>query len=140
MYVTVRWNPLDNEGTHPLWSANCGLYAYVGHRSEVLYIGKVDGCTVRERWNRSGKEAFWDDLERERRIFKHAVIFGDIELDVGSRLTRELLADIESLLISELQPWGNVQSCNTRIARSGLHVACAGSWPLRKRQFYDNGR
>lgn len=139
MYVTVRWTPLDNEGTHELWSANCGVYAYFGPRSEVLYIGKADGCTVRQRWNRSGKEAFWDALERERGIFKHAVIFGEIELHDSSRLTRELLADIESLLISKLQPWGNIQCRNLRIPRPGLHVRCAGAWPLRQRQFYDNG-
>ena len=139
MYVTVWWTPLDNAGTHPLWSANRGLYAYVGPRNEMLYIGKVDGTTVRQRWNRSGKETFWNDLERERVIFKTAVIFGEIELETGSRLTRELLADIESLLIKKLQPWGNIQSRNTRIPRLGLHVRCAGSWPLQKRQFYDKG-
>ncbi len=139
MYVTVRWTPLDNEGTHPLWSAECGLYAYVGPKSEILYIGKVDGTTVRQRWSRSGKESFWDDLERERKIFKHAAIFGAIELETGSRLTRELLADIESLLITRVQPWGNIQSRKTRISRPGLHVRCAGSWPLRKCQFHDPG-
>lgn len=115
MFVTVRWSPLDNEGMHPLWFANRGLYAYLGPNNEVLYIGKVDGTTVRQRWNRSGKEAFWNDLEKERGIFKHAVIFGEIELETGSRLTRELLADIESLLIKRVQPWGNIQSRNTRI-------------------------
>jgi hypothetical protein len=139
MFATVRWTALDNEGTHPLWLAIRGLYAYVGPKNEVLYVGKVDGTTVRQRWNRSGKEAFWNDLERERNIFKHAAIFGAIELGMGSRLTRELLADIESLLIKRVQPWGNIQSRNMRIARPGLHVRCAGSWPLQKSQFYDPG-
>jgi len=139
MHVTVRWSPLDNEGESPLWSANRGLYAYVGPQNEVLYIGKVDGTTVRQRWNRSRKEALWNDLERERKIFNHAAIFGAIELEMGSRLTRELLGDIESLLIKRVQPWGNIQSRNTRITRPGLHVRCAGSWPLEKRQFYDAG-
>ena len=124
---------------HPLWFADCGLYAYIGPKNEVLYIGKVDGTTVRQRWSRSGKEAFWSDLERERNIFKHAAIFGAIELELGRRLTQELLADIESLLINRVQPWGNIQCCNMRIARPGLHVRCAGSWPLVKRQFYDAG-
>lgn len=139
MLITVHWSPLDNEGESPLWFANRGLYAYVGPKNEMLYIGKVDGTTVRQRWNRSRKEAFWNDLERERGVFKTAVIFGEIELETGSRLTRELLADIESLLIKRVQPWGNIQSRNTRIRRPDLHVRCAGSWPLQKSQFYDPG-
>jgi hypothetical protein len=139
MQVRVRWTALDNEGLHPFWSANCGLYAYVGPRNEVLYIGKVDGCTVRQRWSRCGKEAFWDDLERERRISTHAVIFGDIELENGSRLTRELLCDIESLLISQVQPWGNIQSRCSRTSRPGMLVRCVGCWPHQKGKFFDNG-
>jgi len=137
MQVTVFWSQLDNEGENPLWKANRGLYAYVGPYNEVLYIGKVDGTTVRQRWNRSGKEAFWNVLERKRGIFKHAVIFGEIELENGSRLTRELLADIESLLINRVQPWGNIQCVNTRIERPGLRVKCGGDWPLPRRNFRD---
>jgi hypothetical protein len=137
MRITVSWIPLDKECLNPLWFATRGLYAYIGPGDEVLYIGKVDGTTVRQRWNRSGKEAFWNDLERERGIFKCGVIFGEIELETGNHLTRELLADIESLLINRVRPWGNIQSVTSRISRPGLRVICADAWPLQTREFFE---
>jgi len=90
MEVVVEWRELyeGDEG----WYTECALYAYstVG-RSEILYIGKADGTTVRRRWSRSGKEGFWDAVERERGIYHHAVLLGEIALIPGRRLTRELL-------------------------------------------------
>jgi len=44
---------------------------------EILYIGKSWGVTVRGRWNRTAKEGFWDDLETERGIHEHRVLFGE---------------------------------------------------------------
>jgi hypothetical protein len=136
MNVIVDWRMLS-EGD-PGWSLDCALYAYctVDH-SEILYIGKTDGTTVRRRWNRSAKEGFWDALESERRIFRHSALLGEIALERQGRLTRELVADIESLLIRHAMPWGNIQCRASRISRPGLHVRCAGAWPLARREFRD---
>ncbi len=137
MLARIQWSSLEDDAD-PLWGASRGLYVYIAPDDhEILYIGKVDGTTVRQRWNRSGKAGFWDDLERERKILEHSVIFGEIELEEGGRLSRELFADIESLLIARVRPWGNIQSRESRILRPGLRVQCEGAWPLDKRQFYD---
>lgn len=137
MLATVHWGRIKRD-SDPLWDLARGLYAYIApNGSEILYIGKVDGTTVRNRWTRSAKESFWDDLEKKRQIRQHIVIVGEIELDEGCRLTRELLADIESLLIKRLQPWGNIQSRYSRIPRPGLRVICKGDWPLKKCKFHD---
>lgn len=136
MSATIHW--MNVSDYDELWHIYRGLYAYTTiNGKEILYIGKVDGTTIRQRWRRSGKKNFWNDLEQQRGIHKHMVFVGEIELPVSARLTRELLADIESLLIKRLTPWGNIQSRLTRISRPGLRVYCRGDWPLNKSQFAD---
>jgi len=137
MVVTVQWSDVGRD--LDLWDLSRGLYSYLTtDAAEILYIGEVDGTTVRGRWNRSGKEGFWGDLE-ERGIGEHVVLVGEVLLDAGSRLTREFLADVESLLSKRIVPWGNIQSTRTRISRPGLRVRCEGDWPLQKREFLDIG-
>jgi len=134
----VHWRHLtpDDEG----WNEVGCLYAYLAPRTrEILYIGKAWNATVRARWNRSGKYAFWEDLERQRGIHKHSPLLGEIALRPRQRLTRELLPDIESLLIQQVQPWGNIQSRVTRISRPRFVVVCRGAWPTRKKVFRDEG-
>ncbi len=134
--VSLHWRTLGDETGADGWSFTCALYAYLAPRSpEVLYIGKADGCSVRERWRQ--KEAFWRDLENQRRLRTHRAIVAQIAVPEGARLTRELLADIESLLIHQVKPWGNIQSVSSRIQRPGLVVRCSGSWPLSQRVFRD---
>ncbi|MBI4248986.1 MAG: hypothetical protein HY611_05740 [Elusimicrobia bacterium] len=116
------------------------MYAYsTADLREILYIGKVDGTTIRQRWNRQAKANFWNDLEKKRKIYKHSVFAGEAGLPPNARLSMELLADIESLLIKRIAPWGNIQSRTARISRPGLRVRCLGDWPLRKREFLDIG-
>ncbi|WP_159559155.1 hypothetical protein [Alcanivorax sp. S71-1-4] len=137
MRVDIHWQNLD-EG-HEGWRQIRCLYAYLapGQR-EILYIGKSWGATVRERWSRSGKAEFWDDLERQRGIYEHSALIGEVALDNDRRLTHQLLCDIESLLIHRVQPWGNIQSCSSRISRPGLSVVCMGDWPLNQRKYLDD--
>lgn len=138
MLVTVHWSPVSPSLADPQWKKTRCLYAYLApDKREILYIGKADGKTLRQRWTRCAKEGFWDDLERKRGIRSHGVIEGDIELEEGSRISCELLADIESLLIARVRPWGNIQSRESRISRPGLRVKCERAWPLDKREFYD---
>jgi len=138
MLVTVRWSIAAEDSD--LWDYLRALYAYFTvDDSEILYIGKAGRQTVRERWNRSAKEGFWDALETERNIKEHVVRVGEIWLDEGRKLTRELLSDVETLLIKRLRPWGNIQSRLSRIPRPGLRVRCEGDWPIERLEFRDMG-
>jgi hypothetical protein len=135
--IVVEWRILkaDDEG----WSSSRCLYAYITtNKKEILYIGKAWGVTVKGRWNRASKENFWNDLERKRGIFEHLVLLGNVTLSYSGRLTSELLVDIETLLIMGEQPWGNIQSKQSRIPRPGLVVECAGVWPGQARFYADN--
>ncbi len=135
--VRIDWLPLEDEGAEA-WRAQRCLYAYlIRPGDEIVYIGKSWGTTVRGRWRREAKESFWDDLERERGAFEHGVLVGVVSPPSSSRLTHELLCDTESLLIHQLQPWGNIQSRSTRIARPRMVVRCHGDWPHERRVFRD---
>lgn len=134
--ITVIWRALATDDCG--WDAMRCLYAYVApNKHEILYIGKAWGVTVRGRWIRAAKEHFWDDLENKREIFKHRVFYGEILLNYRGRLSSELLADVESLLISHEHPWGNIQSRNSRICRPGLVVECVGQWAGRRSIYLD---
>lgn len=135
--ITVQWHFLAPDD--PGWKSMRCLYAYVApNKKEILYIGKSWGVTVKARWNRTAKEDFWNDLERKRKIRKHFALLGEVDLTHRVRLTKELLADVESLLILGEQPWGNIQSKLSRIPRPGLVVECSGSWPGQARFYKDN--
>ncbi len=136
MSIRVDWAAIAG-GDDPAWVWSGVLYAYLAPVDQaILYVGKADGAnsTVRRRWNADDKAGFWRDLERHRGIYQHAVIVGDVHVGPGSRLTRELLADLESLLIKWEQPWGNIQGRGQRsFSRPGMEVQCTGDWPGRKR-------
>ena len=122
MLVNVEW------GSHAdLLHERRALYL-IAHprRWEPIYIGKADGTSVRERQVASDKLRMFRDLERQRGVYEHRLLVGLI--DTAHRLTRELMADVESLLIMGLQPWGNIHSTRTRIARPGLRVRNHGIW------------
>lgn len=123
MKVTVNWLLVDDD--HEAWGWSCALYAYLHPTDrEVLYLGKADGTTVRGRWSAPDKDVLWKALEKERGILDHRVLIGGLSTD--ARLTRQLLADVESLLIFATEPWGNIASCNSRITRPGLVVKNVG--------------
>jgi hypothetical protein len=137
MNVKVNWRflkPSRDEG----WNNSKCLYAYLAKgRREILYIGKSWSVSVRRRWDRYAKESFWDDLENERNMHKHYVLLGEVLLLPGKRLSQELLRDIESLLINQIDIWGNIQCRKRRINRQGLIVDCLGEWPLHKKRYID---
>lgn len=114
------------------------LYAYLHpETNEVLYLGKADRCSVYERLRGSHKEAIFSDIVAERGLSELHAIVGLLALPPERRFTSELLADVESLLIFELQPPYNIQSRQSRISRPGLIVRCSGDWPLRTKKFRD---
>ena len=133
--IIVDWRDLDDEAGG--WDQLRCLYAYWAPDGELLYIGKAWGKTVRERWRYESKPHYWTDIERDRGIYEHYTSVGTISLARNQRLTHELLADIESLLIHRLQPWGNLQCRRSRIERPGLEVQCRGDWFERRATYRD---
>ena len=136
MQVEVEWHAIGPRSERLKWT-RC-LYAYTDFSAdEVVYIGKADVKTVSQRFHAPDKDALFDFLEREHGITQVGISVGDILADEGTRLTRQLLADIESLLIKRMQPIGNVTAKRSRIGRPGLVVVCSGDWPHQRSRFRD---
>jgi hypothetical protein len=137
MILNVDWIRLRPEYEN-LWHVRRAVYAYTTKDfSEFLYIGKATSTTVAQRWAAPDKQKLWRDLEQQRNIFGHQLLIGHMPVEPGLRLSMELLADIESLLIYRLQPWGNIQSQNSRISRPGMTIRCRGDWPHHQKVFRD---
>lgn len=134
--VVVQWRRVGDDDE---WlSLRRALYAYVHPRSDrILYIGKADGCSVRERLGGTHKRAIARFFRKALGFARIRLFIGVLGLPVGSRLSRALMADVESLLIARLLPCANVQCVRTRISRPGLTVLCRGEWPSRTRRFVD---
>jgi hypothetical protein len=116
------------------------LYAYVHPRTrELLYLGKADSATVRARFRASDKQPLFRFLERDLELRSFRVLVGAFYLDDDLRLTRQLIADVESLLIKRTKPLGNIAATRSRISRPGLAVHCSGAWPHKKDRFLDRG-
>ena len=138
MRIEVDWFPVSEHG--PEWEHTRLLYAIAEpDSSQIVYIGKADGSTLRQRWKRVGsKEELWNWYETTFGTRRHLFLVGDVLMLEGTRLTRELLADIESLLINRVKPMGNIQYRDSRsIFRPGLVVECVGVWPKGTRRFVD---
>ena len=136
--VVLKWSLPFREEDDSRWHSY-GLYAYLRPRhSEILYIGKAVGRTILQRVKDPDKDMLFDDLARERNIHGVRVIVAQFE--ANQTITRELILDVECLLIHEIKPWGNIQSSRSRgISRPGLVVKCSGEdWPLAKRVFRDH--
>src|SRR5260370_38844307 len=96
--VVLDWRFVENRDDDPRWHYSRALYAYLSpRRREVLYIGKADGCRVKRRWME--KDAFWRDLESDRRLQNHRGIVADISISGGCSLPRVLLAHVKTYLI-----------------------------------------
>ena len=134
--VTLHWYWLESDDD-PRWKHEVALYAYLAPvRAEIYYLGKCDRTTVRGRTSYSAKGKAWDCINERSKTHRHIVA----EIEVEQRLTRQLLADIESLLIFTIQPCCNVQNTKSRgkHCRPGMKVVCKGSaWPLSKRTYWD---
>lgn len=136
MQIQIDWTYLS-EG-HPLWHDSYCLYAYLhGARDWLLYVGKADRSSVRSRMHGSHKRNLYDDIIMEYGVDTLRVMHGELCLPEGSRRSSALLSDVESLLIHRLDPFGNIQSTQSRIMRPGLRVECVGDWPFRRRRFHD---
>lgn len=114
------------------------LYAYLHPRTdELLYLGKADRQSVRQRMRGRHKDSVYEYLEREWKLEHLRPIIGELMLDESQRFSSALLADVESLLIHRLTPACNVSCIDSRISRPGLTIECRGDWPHRRRTFRD---
>ena len=139
MSIQVVWQELFPLSEDARWGYTNCLYAYISPRhNEILYIGKANGCSVRQRWNASDKKInFWQPLEEQRGIYEHITLLGEIYLEIGRRFSRQLLSDIESLLIAYEQPWGNSKCRKSRISRPSMEIKCYGDWVGSRRRYID---
>jgi hypothetical protein len=137
MDVWVHWVELNSDRNR-LWSANFCLYAYLhAKRDWLLYVGKAGGSTVRQRLSGDHKYRLFRDIRKDYGIEDVRVLVGGLEVEEGRKRTSELLADVESLLIKRLQPYGNTSARSQRIHRPGMRVHCVGAWPFKRAEFRD---
>lgn len=135
--VEIPWIELQ-DSRDPGWHATFCLYAYLHpERDWLLYIGKSDMQTVRQRLHGDHKADLFDFFWERYGVDDVRVLQGNLVLEDGRRRSSQLLADIESLLIIRLQPPGNVASTRSRAYRPGLRVKCSGDWPFRRAGFHD---
>lgn len=123
MLVEVVWRRANGEK----WDRNRVLYAYV-HDGELLYIGKCWGETssVWKRWTAADKESLrftYKDVFGRR---MPDILVGEIRLEDGHRKRSQLLSDVESLLIYELDPIMNRHCTKSRTPRRDMIVVCSG--------------
>lgn len=135
--LEIPWISIDDD-RDPEWGADFCLYAYLHPEREwLLYIGKADYQTVRQRLYRDHKADLFDFFCERYGIERVRVLQGDLVLEEGRQRSSELLELVESLLIMRLQPPGNVAYRSSRPYRPGLRVKCTGDWPFKKSGFYD---
>lgn len=138
MHIQVDWDYAD-ENDDALDYCRV-LYAYLHPETqEILYIGKSDQSSVRDRLKGEHKKQLFAFFSNELGLESMSLQVGELLLPEGSRYSSPLLSDVESLLISSIRPSGNIQSVNTRISRPGMVVSCIGEWPHEESMFYDTG-
>ncbi len=131
MKIEIEWKLIETDEDEN--NSEC-LYAYLHpETNEILYIGKADGSTVKERWEAEDKESLKNFLSKNG-INKVYPIIGFLILPEGSNFSSKLLHDIEGLLIFKEKPIGNIKNTQTRgISRQGMKIICKGeAWTGEK--------
>lgn len=136
MVVRVHWSVIVGE-EHELLDDSFCLYAYFDPEpGRIVYVGHAYRHTVWERLRGEHKRNLFERVSRSGgRPF--ALLHGELELEPGRRRSRQLLMDVETLLIKRLAPRWNTQARSTRIARPGMVVVSLGEGPLGGRRFED---
>ena len=137
MKIEIHWKFADDE-TDEILQYRQVLYAYTDNLGEeIVYIGKADTCSVKERLSGEHKSEVFKYLETNLKFEQYGISVGIFNLPKGKRLSSELISDVESLLIYTLEPKANIQSINSRISRPGMEVVCYGDWPYEDNHFVD---
>ncbi|UYV12373.1 MAG: hypothetical protein NCW75_13875 [Phycisphaera sp.] len=133
--VRIHWTT-EPDDDNELLECRGALYALCDPETDkVLYLGKADRQTVRQRIACRSKDGVLEYIDVVLDIPEYVVRVG--EISTACRLTAQLLGDIESLLIRELAPPANIQCVYERISRPGMQVSCSGDWLARHRNFVD---
>lgn len=137
MAIFVEWG--DPNKKADLWHLCPSLYCYFipEKKNKIVYIGQCSGTTPWSRLRGSHKKGVFRDIAKQFELGT-----GELEIVVGEiscegRFTKQMLADVESLLIYREKPWGNIQSRESRIQRPGLSVSCEGLWHGKRTKYID---
>jgi len=133
--MVVEWyEPEDDD-----WNTARCLYAYLHPTTrEILYLGKADRSSPRERWNGHKADGVFQFIEDEFGLDEPDTIFGEVTSMEGmERLTVELLLDAEELLLWHIEPPANANIPEPK--RPGLRITCEGEWPMKESVFEDRG-
>ena len=134
MSIEIQWRTLLPESKE--WNHRHVLYAYLDpNTDQILYLGMAWQRTVRQRFRDRDKNALRDFLTDELGLEGVKVLVGSVWMK--GRLTRQLLSDVESLLIKRLQPAGNIMCRSSRISRRGMRLECFQEWPHERTRFVD---
>ena len=83
--VEIEWTRLEEPGD-PLWATSFCLYSYLHPETDrILYIGKADYQTVRQRLHGEHKSELFDFFCRAFDLDEVAVIQGDLLQEEGRR-------------------------------------------------------
>lgn len=109
-----------------------GFYMFL-LRSKILYVGQVYFKSLRKRIEEHLRgDSLWRWIKRNYSSKNISVKIADIEGLGQKRITKELVNDIECLLIALLQPEGNIQSKATYQGRDLKIVNLGKRTPLPK--------
>lgn len=134
--VTVNWKYISGNEDEK-WDWCRVLYMYLApNEGEPIYIGQAYACSVRERLRTAEKEDLWGYVKKLK-VTRYALAVGNIIIPRGQNISKELVNDIESLLIYHTLPCGNIMCKDTRISRPGMRIRCRGDWPLPQNIFED---
>jgi len=133
---TIRWHRVSLRSSKA--DSQRALYAYLHPETDrILYIGKADRHSVRQRLSGKDKDGLWDFFAKEG-IDRYGLLVGRVQPNIDiRRFTGQMLSDIESLLIHRIKPPGNIQCLRGRTRRPGMTVQCEGDWPRNKSVFRD---
>lgn len=133
MNVNIDWHRISGD-RDPLWDKSRALYAYFRGK-KLLYIGKAEEKTIRQRYTATDKKKLYDWLteRHEMSVDSFEVLVGVPQAEAGYRVTYRVLRDLEALLIYRLRPIGNIRGImSSQIWRPGMKVFCNGAWPLAR--------
>lgn len=109
-----------------------GFYMFL-YESKILYIGQVYFKSLRERINEHLRgDSLWRWIERNYDSKNVSMMIAEIESMDQERITKQLVNDVESLLIITQQPEGNIQSTRTYYGRDLKIVNLGECAPLPK--------
>lgn len=84
------------------------------HELKIIYVGQVHYKTLRERIKEHLRgDSLWKWIERNYDSRNISIRIAEIENLGQGKITKELVNDIEGLLIVILQPKGNIQNTKT---------------------------